>query len=160
MAARSVTPMNGAIARWRRTSSGSALVEAAIALPVLIFLLFGVMDFGRAFYAALSVTNGVRAGLSYGTRSPAKSSDFTGIQNAATAAASDVSGFNAVATRYCRCWDGIAESVMATCSSACISHTIRIYVQVTGTATFTPITHYVGIPAAFTITRVGKMRAQ
>jgi hypothetical protein len=41
---------------------GAALVEAAIAIPVLILILFGIIDFGWVFNDYLSVRQGTREG--------------------------------------------------------------------------------------------------
>jgi hypothetical protein len=41
------------------------MVEFALALPVLLLLLFGVIEFGRIFQAWLSVQNGARFGVRY-----------------------------------------------------------------------------------------------
>lgn len=41
---------------------GQALAEFAIVLPVLLLLLMGVFDFGRAIVMQTSLTNGVREG--------------------------------------------------------------------------------------------------
>ena len=43
-------------------SRGQGLVEFALVLPVLVLLLFGVMEFGRFLDAWLVVTNAVREG--------------------------------------------------------------------------------------------------
>jgi Flp pilus assembly protein TadG len=42
---------------------GQALVEFALVLPVFIFLLMGVVDFGRAVYAYNTLGNASRAGV-------------------------------------------------------------------------------------------------
>jgi len=47
--------------RWRR-HAGQSLVEMAMVLPVLAFLTFGLLDFGRAYYFQVSVTNAAREG--------------------------------------------------------------------------------------------------
>jgi Flp pilus assembly protein TadG len=47
--------------RWRRRA-GQSLVEMAMVLPVLAFLTFGLLDFGRAYYFQVSVTNSAREG--------------------------------------------------------------------------------------------------
>jgi len=47
--------------RWRRRAAQS-LVEMALVLPVLAFLTFGLVDFGRAYYFQVSVTNSAREG--------------------------------------------------------------------------------------------------
>src|SRR5205823_1376150 len=47
--------------RWRGRA-GQSLVEMAMVLPVLAFLTFGLLDFGRAYYFQVSVTNSAREG--------------------------------------------------------------------------------------------------
>jgi Flp pilus assembly protein TadG len=47
--------------RWR-CRAGQSLVEMAMVLPVLAFLTFGLLDFGRAYYYQVSVTNAAREG--------------------------------------------------------------------------------------------------
>src|SRR5207247_4594346 len=47
--------------RWRGRA-GQSLVEMAMVLPVLAFLTFGLLDFGRAYYFQVSVTNAPREG--------------------------------------------------------------------------------------------------
>jgi Flp pilus assembly protein TadG len=159
MGSRKIIAFRHTIATWQRESNGSALIEAAAVLPILIVLLLGTMDFGRVFYTAMTVTHAARAGAQYGIQTSAKSSDSTGMQNAATVAASDVSGFSAKATRYCKCWSGATETAMASCSSLC-GGTVRIYVQVIGSATFSTMVNYPGIPASVRIWRTARMRAQ
>ena len=48
--------------RHRRHQRGQALVELAIVSIVLVFLLAAVVDFGRLFYAQITVENSARAG--------------------------------------------------------------------------------------------------
>ncbi|HOB74707.1 MAG TPA: TadE/TadG family type IV pilus assembly protein [Phycisphaerae bacterium] len=43
-------------------SRGLALVEAAIVLPLLLLLVFGVLEYGWMFYKASEVTNAARDG--------------------------------------------------------------------------------------------------
>lgn len=47
--------------RWRKRR-GQSLVEMAMVLPLLTFLTFGLLDFGRAYYFQVSVTNAAREG--------------------------------------------------------------------------------------------------
>jgi Flp pilus assembly protein TadG len=47
--------------RWRGRA-GQSLVEMAMVLPMLAFLTFGLVDFGRAYYFQVSVTNSAREG--------------------------------------------------------------------------------------------------
>jgi Flp pilus assembly protein TadG len=46
----------------RQRERGAALVEAAIVIPVLVFILFGIIDFGWVFNDYLSVRQGTREG--------------------------------------------------------------------------------------------------
>lgn len=43
-----------------RGSKGQALVELALMLPILLLLILGVIEFGRAFYMKNTLTNAVR----------------------------------------------------------------------------------------------------
>lgn len=42
---------------------GAVAVEMALLLPVLILLLFGIMEFGRAFNAQVTLTSAAREGV-------------------------------------------------------------------------------------------------
>ena len=42
---------------------GAAMVELAIVLPILIILVFGIIEFGRGFNANISLTHAAREGV-------------------------------------------------------------------------------------------------
>ena len=46
--------------RRRTGDEGAAAVEMALILPILLLLLFGVVDFGRAYNAQLTLTHAAR----------------------------------------------------------------------------------------------------
>ena len=48
-----------------RRPSGQALVEFALALPVVALLIFGVLEFGRAFQIKIVLENAAREGAYY-----------------------------------------------------------------------------------------------
>lgn len=50
---------------------GQALVELAIALPLLMLLLLIAIDFGRVFHTHISLANAAREGASYAASNPA-----------------------------------------------------------------------------------------
>jgi len=54
--------------RGLRSERGAIAVELAILLPVFLLLVFGIMDFGHAFYMKQMVSNASREGARYGTR--------------------------------------------------------------------------------------------
>jgi hypothetical protein len=49
--------------RISRARPGQSLVEFALILPILLILLLGIVDFGRAVAAYNSVSNGARSGV-------------------------------------------------------------------------------------------------
>jgi hypothetical protein len=53
-----------------RSERGQSLVELALVLPLLILLLSGMVDLGRAFYGYISITNGAREGARHFGQSP------------------------------------------------------------------------------------------
>jgi Flp pilus assembly protein TadG len=53
-----------------RSQRGQELVELSILIPLLLLIAFGVLDLGRAFHAAITITNAAREGARYGTINP------------------------------------------------------------------------------------------
>jgi hypothetical protein len=49
---------------------GSGLLEMAVVIPLLLLLLVGVVDFGRAFHYQIVITNAAREGARYGSHFP------------------------------------------------------------------------------------------
>ena len=47
-------------------SKGQELMEFAIVLPLLLLIVFGVLDLGRLFHALITITNAAREGARYG----------------------------------------------------------------------------------------------
>ena len=52
---------------FKRRSRAQGLVEFALALPVLLLLIFGIIEFGRLLQAWLALENGARFGVRYAT---------------------------------------------------------------------------------------------
>ena len=48
--------------RHRRSERGAAAVEMALFLPILLFLVFGIIDFGRMLNAQITLTEAAREG--------------------------------------------------------------------------------------------------
>lgn len=65
--------------RRRDNERGAAAVEFALVLPVLILLLFGIIEFGAAYNAQILVTNAAREA--------ARTMAVTGVESDAIAAA-------------------------------------------------------------------------
>ncbi|NLG27010.1 MAG: pilus assembly protein [Chloroflexi bacterium] len=54
----------------RRTQRGAALVEMALVLFLLVLLVMGIVDFGRAFNNYIIIQNASREGARYASRFP------------------------------------------------------------------------------------------
>ena len=153
-----------------KSESGAALVELAVALPVLVYVLVGTIDFGRVFYTSNALSNAARAGAQYGARSLGNSGLITTMQTTATNAISPNTGVTAVASRLCQCAtnagvlsdtsptpNDCVTAPSTTCPSASGKHRV-ITVTVTASKTFATISRYPGIPSNLSISRVAKMR--
>ena len=57
-------------ARSRRLSGGQSLVEFALILPVLLMLVLGALDLGRAFMGWVVLNNAARVGANYAALNP------------------------------------------------------------------------------------------
>ncbi|MFZ0962635.1 MAG: TadE/TadG family type IV pilus assembly protein [Terriglobia bacterium] len=134
---------------------GASLVEFGLMLPFLALLLLGVIDFGRAYYVQIEVSNAAYTGALYGTQNP---TDTTGMQNAATGDAADITGMSAAATYGCECSDG--SNAVPSCSSrpSCGVNVLN-YVQVTTSATYKPMFPWPGIPSSISLGGSAKLRA-
>lgn len=57
-------------AKIGRRTRGAAAIEFALVLPVLLFLVLGMVDYGWYFFCQLTVTNAAREGARAGTTVP------------------------------------------------------------------------------------------
>ncbi len=72
----------------RQRDRGAAAVEMAIVLPMLLLVIAGLTDLGRAFYYQIVVSNAAREGA----RMLALNYTTTQMQNRVTTAAIDITG--------------------------------------------------------------------
>ncbi len=150
--------MKSLLIAFRQSERGSALVEVAVTLPVLLLLLVGVIDIGRGYYFALEVSDAAEAGALYGSLN---TSDTAGMRSAATLDAPDLPGglTTNTASSGCECPDG--SGIVSGCASppgACSTTYVR-YVQVNTAYTYHPMLPYPGIPATYSLTGLAVLRA-
>lgn len=101
----------------RRDERGQAIVETALVLPILILVLLGLFDFGRAVYAFNAISNAARDGARLAIvdqRSDANGVSLAAIEAAeqATALGLDPADPNQVRVRY------LTPDLSATCPAA------------------------------------------
>ena len=149
-----------------RNLRGAALVEYAIAIPVLMFLLIGLIEVGRLAYFTIEVGNAAHAGAQYGALSMSNAADTTGMQNAAKDdGQNSIANLTAVGQYVCACWDGTTQTpsppTHAACGTACTGTGRSItYAQVSATGTINALFNYgaLGLPTSWTVTRTATIR--
>lgn len=62
--------------RKRPRRRGQSLVEFTLLLPVLMIVLLGLLDLGRAYYAYVAITDAAGEGAAYGARHPDDTSEI------------------------------------------------------------------------------------
>jgi Flp pilus assembly protein TadG len=134
---------------------GSSVVELAIAMPFLLLLAVGTLDFGRVFFDTIAVAQAARSGAQYGVQSIEKSADIDGMIAAAEDAAEDIGTVNVAAERVCTCAGG--GEVDCTTGTCGVSKP-EIYVKVTVDKTFNTLTKYPGVPDGFAVRRRAMLR--
>lgn len=143
----------------RNDQRGASIVELAFVTPVLLLLLIGVIDMGRAYYLSIEVANAAFAGAQYGVKS--QDTSLTDIEAAATNDASDVPGISATATVGCECSND-ATTAQSPCSPttppACSGNTLVQYVQVSTTASYSTLFPWPSLPSSYTLNGNAKLR--
>jgi Flp pilus assembly protein TadG len=145
-----------------RSQSGAAMVEFAIALPFLVFMVIGVVEVGRYMYFGILAAHAAEAAAEYGSQTLATAADTTGIKNAASADSAGLSTFLASPAPLCLQTSGETGSTPApvTCPTGTPPAGTIEYVQVTVTGTFHSLLNYPGMPNSLPVTASTTMRIQ
>lgn len=148
--------------KFFRCQRGDSLVEVAITASVLVILILGVVEFGRAWYLENEMAGAAQAGAVFGSQNP---TDTSGMQTVAqnnapdVAAAADISGFGATASWGCECSDGtLASASCATYPTACTATVIE-YVKVKVSATYNPAFKVPGLSSSYSLAQTVTMRS-
>jgi Flp pilus assembly protein TadG len=150
-----------------KANDGAALIELAFVTPMLLLLVLGAADLGRAYYVGLEVANAAHAGAEYSAlnfSTPAKITTAY-ITAAATQSAPNVSGLIvATPTWGCECSDGTSysascTSAMTTCSATGTRGSNVVYrVQVQASATYNTLVPWPFIPSQITLSKTATIR--
>jgi Flp pilus assembly protein TadG len=134
--------MRNLFSRIRRgRDRGAVAVEMALVLPILIVLVFGVIDFGRLFNAQIAVTQAAREGA----RLAALGNSVSTVTTKSRAAAPNLTPLG----------------VAVTSCPAGATQTTDAVVVVTYSFTFSnPLVNLVGLPTTKTVTGTGHMPCQ
>lgn len=127
-----------------RGDRAQSMVEFALVAPFLIILMLGVIDYGRVYFAYVSVTNGARTGADFASGSLTNAADITGIQNAALAETLELVNTSPTNPQV---------SVQTSTDSQG-----RLYADVTMQYTFTTIFPWPGLPSSMDVVRTVRSR--
>jgi len=143
-----------------RDEHGASLVEMAFVLPLFPLLLFGAVDFARAFYVSVEIAGAAQAAAVYGSQNP---TDTTGMQNAAQDDAPNVPNLSVgTATYGTECSDGThytANTQNMPTTSTCSGATPVYRVNVTVTGTYSPLIPWPGLPSSMSLSSSAAMRS-
>ncbi|MCH7600890.1 MAG: pilus assembly protein [Myxococcales bacterium] len=126
-------------ARKRRSKVGTTIVEATIVFPLMLMLIFGILEFGISFTRWNSLTNAVREGARVGVvfRTPCDIGTIRTLVETTVADFADSSGIDPAS---------ITTDVTGACggtgSQLTVTSTVPYtYVAVAGLAGFAPSTN-------------------
>lgn len=158
-------------------NEGASLIELALVTPLLLLLLVGAIDFGRAYYTAIELDTAAQAGAQYGAQNPL---DIDGITNVVQLNATDIQMDAPTVTNGCECYDGTNNTPNTDmkndapcntigdpdpCATAppaggqAIPTNMVHWVDVKTTATYRPLFPYPGIPSSIPLQAQAVMRA-
>jgi Flp pilus assembly protein TadG len=136
---------------------GSAIIEFALLIMVLMLLFLGVVDFSMAITKAVVISGAAEAGARYGA-SEGNSNNTAAMAGAATSSAGTVSGMTATASTWCVCSVGGA---VVSCAITCNLYDLPIqYVEVQTSATIPLLFHFAGIPLNIQMNGLAILRAR
>ncbi len=135
--------------------SGQSLVELAIAVPLLLLIVLGVVEFGQVAYTSIELSRAAMAGAQYGAQSGFTAADSTGIQGAASASAPNLAGITVTSSVSCVCSDGTSSTCQLTdCPNSHIEETVNVMTQYS----LQPIISLPNFAGAFTLSGSASQR--
>jgi Flp pilus assembly protein TadG len=146
----------------RRCDEGTSLVEFALAAPIFLFFLVGLIELGRFTCFAIIAANAARAGAQYGAQDLLTAYDSAGIATAAEQDGENMpnwtsGGGSVTVNQLCSSNGGPPQTCSTPWGASPPLNTIY-YVQVTVTGVFTTLLNYPGIPNGIPISGSSTMR--
>lgn len=151
----------GLRALWR-SEQGTSMVELALTLPVLVFLLVGMVEVGRYAYFSILAANAARAGVQYGAQNLQTAMDTSGITSAVVADGQNLPNWtsaNGVSVQQLCSVGGGTPQTCSSSGSGAPTNTIY-YVSVRVTGTFNSLLNYPGLPHSLPVSGNAIMRVE
>jgi len=136
-----------------RNSKGTAAIEFALALPILLLLLSGLVNFGLIIAKKNALTGIVSVGMLYAFGNQSTPA----LVQTSMAASTDISPLTLTVTQTCECLDGSQPLCVVNCSDGKLP---AKYVNITANSTVNLVVPAFVITNPFPITVTGSMRVQ
>lgn len=118
------------------TRRGSAAIEFALVLPVLLVCVLGVLDYGWYFYNEMLVLSAVKEGTRYGAATP-RTNDPAGVAAARVRTTLNTYGLPGGTAYVASALKGVKPDTT---------------LQVTGTLPYVPLSGFVSVPGSLSAT--------
>jgi Flp pilus assembly protein TadG len=132
-----------------KAERGQALVELAVSVSLLFFILLGAVEFGRVTYAAIEVSNAAKAAVQYGAMNGGPVTDTTGMLNAIQGDSHNLGTTVTFSSGYPKvsnaCSDGSTYSSTTGCTNSHLMRTLSVKTE----TTFSPLIGWRGLPTSF-----------
>lgn len=149
--------MNPSIAKT--SESGQGTLELALSLPLFALLVLGSAEIANLAWASVQINNAARAGAAYGSLNRANAANTSAIGRAAQNEAPTYitsPSTQVTSTQVCYCISGNSTTTDPGCTSTTLTSCpspdlIQVAVQVNVSAPVSPLIHYAGLPASYTV---------
>ncbi len=141
---------------------GQAMLELALVLPILLVLVIGIIEFGRAAYFSIEVADAARAGAQYGSQSLADAASTPNITQAALNNSLDIPAGQLtvnVQPQSCVCVGSGTVPAPGNCAGPLGCYPL-VYLTVTTSYPLSTLFHYPGLPATFNLMGTSTMPVQ
>lgn len=126
-----------------KADGGAAAVEFALILPILVLMLAGIADLGRMVYVRSVLESAARAGVQASFADPSATATIEAAVQTAITASGITNVVTPSASQACECSNGTAvDCTTGTCATGSVRH----YVTVTATTTYTPMVNITNLP--------------
>ena len=143
----------------RKSRRGIASTEFALLAVFLTGITVVTIDFGRVYFAGITLANAASSGAFYGAFAEDHAVDHSGMQQVAENDVEDLTGVTVSAEHYCQCSGGAPDPDCS--ASTCGSYgEPKIYVSVTALKTFDFVLGPPLLPESITLSRTVRMRAR
>ena len=133
--------------------AGTAAIETALLAPIVLLLLAGSVEYGRAIAERMALESAVRAGLHYATKSGATTANVESVVRAAIDGEVEIA---VEALVVCECSDGSSVS----CAGECAVGSRRTFTRIEASRSHAALVSWPGIEAPDVFQIAAQVRTQ